>query len=188
VEAPTPRPAHLADRECGETGYSADRPRVYEANFSREAESEVGLCVCVCVGRREAARGSASGESPGVERRELDCGRGVRKVGFFFFARSVEVDAERELLDPFGEMERVGGRSGTCGMDCSRRRGASEDGRRQPEGICYDEAGESCVLACVKTTGRVSSFDRMRGCIPVRVMPQICCICSGLTGEVSNGE
>ena len=42
-------------------------------------------------------------ESLGVERRKLDGGRGVRKEGLV--ARSVEVDAKRELLNPlrYGE-------------------------------------------------------------------------------------
>ena len=50
---------------------------------SREAESEVGLVlvftlgVAQCVGRQHAILLVA--ESPGVEWRELDCGRGVRE-------------------------------------------------------------------------------------------------------------
>ena len=45
-----------------------------------------------------------NGESPGVDRRELGCERGV---GEELGARSVEVDAERELLEPleYGESE-----------------------------------------------------------------------------------
>ena len=49
-------------------------------------------------GRRRAV--PLVGESPGVERREPDCGRGVREEELV--ARSVDVDAERELLDPLG--------------------------------------------------------------------------------------
>ena len=41
------------------------------------------------------------GESPGVEQHEPEGGRGVRKV-VVVVGRSVEVEAERELLDPLG--------------------------------------------------------------------------------------
>lgn len=62
---------------------------------SRTAESEFELAVGV--GRRRAV--PFVGESPGVERREEDCVRGVRDE---LDARRVVVDAERELFDPLG--------------------------------------------------------------------------------------
>ena len=106
---------------------------------SHEAKSEVKTCVHVQVrvdvGRRRAVL--LAGESSGVERRELDCGRGVRDE---LAARSVEVDAARELLDPLGYGERkVSNRNAWLG--CSWRRGTSGDARRHLEGICY-EAGQ----------------------------------------------
>ena len=45
------------------------------------------------------------GESRGVERRDVDCARGVREEELV--ARSVDVDAEREVLEPLG-MTRAG--------------------------------------------------------------------------------
>ena len=51
-------------------------------------------------------------ESPGVERREPDCGRGVREEELV--ARSVDVDAERELLNPLGYGEGRESERGAC--------------------------------------------------------------------------
>ena len=81
-------------------GWSTAGVRGDLATASREAESEVepAFAFAVGVGRRRAV--PLVGESPGVERREPDCGRGVREEELV--ARSVEVDAARELLDPLG--------------------------------------------------------------------------------------
>jgi hypothetical protein len=70
------------------------------------------------VGRRRVAFVFV-GESPGIERREVevDCARGVREEELA--VRSVVVDAEREELEPLGcgegrESERVGRGYGRC--------------------------------------------------------------------------
>ena len=96
------RPVH---RRC--TGDLAADPR----------EAELVVAFALGVGRRDAVQ-LVEG-SPGVEHREFGCGRGVREEELV--ARSVEVDAERELSDPLGE--RVGTRSGMRALDCLRRRG-----------------------------------------------------------------
>jgi len=67
---------------------------------SREAESEVELAFAFALGVGKWCTIPLVRESPGVERRELDRGRGVREEELV--ARSVQVDAERELLDPLG--------------------------------------------------------------------------------------
>ena len=83
----------LADREC-------TRVRGDLATGSREAVSEVepAFALALCVGRRGAV--PLVGESPRVEHRKLDSGGGVCEEELV--VRSVEVDAERELLDPLG--------------------------------------------------------------------------------------
>ena len=83
------RPVH---RWC--TGDLAADPR----------EAELVVAFALGVGRRGAVQ--LAEESPGVEHRELGCGRGVREEELV--ARSVEVDAERELSDPLGYGEGAG--------------------------------------------------------------------------------
>jgi hypothetical protein len=74
---------------------------------SREAESKVGLVLVFplglahCAGRPRAV--PLVRESPGFERGELNCGRGARNGEFV--ARSVEVDAESEVLNPLAHEE-----------------------------------------------------------------------------------
>jgi len=70
------------------------------ATASREAESEIEYAFAFALGVGKWRAIPLVGESSGVERRELDGGRGVREEERV--AQSVEVDAERELLDPLG--------------------------------------------------------------------------------------
>jgi hypothetical protein len=118
------------------------------------AESDVVLALCV--GRRRVV--VLVGESPGVERRDVDCARGVREE---LVARSVDVDAEGEELDPLGYGK---------GKDSDRAAGTglSADtggvrGRPSPTGrdIVRRGAGE---LPCVDTARGPASFDTERGC------------------------
>ena len=156
------------------------------ATASREAaesEFELAFVVALGVGRRRVA--TLVGESPGVERRELDCGRGVREE---LVVRSVEVDAERELLDPLGYGE---------GRDSERdawvrllAETGGVRGRSSPVGrdTLRSGTGDPCELACVERARRLLSFDGMRGCASVGVILGIFCVCSGSTSEVSNGD
>ena len=68
-------------------------------------------------------------------------------------------------------------------LDCLRRR-ASGDGRRQVEGIRFvvGRVIRVCLLVWRRRVGW-HSFDAMRGCASVGVMPGIFCVCSGWTGE-----
>ena len=166
-------------------GWSTAGVRGDLATASREAESEVELAFAfaVGVGRRRAV--PLVGESRGVERREPDCGRGVRVEELV--ARSVEVDAARELLDPLGYGEGRGSERDAWVKLLAET--GSVRGRSSPSGrdTLRSGAGDPCVLACVETARRLPSFDAMRGCASVGVMPEIFCVCSGWTG-VSNGE
>ena len=117
-------------------------------------------------------------ESPGVERREPDCGRGVREEELV--ARSVEVDAERELLDPLGYGEGRESERGACVRLLAE---TGVRGRSSPSGreTLRSGAGDPCELACVETARQPPSFDGMRGCISVGVMPGVFCVCSRWT-------
>ena len=167
------------------SGWSTAGVRGDLATASREAESEVELAfaVAVGVGRRRAV--PLVGESPGVERREPDCGRGVREEELV--ARSVDVDAERELLDPLGYGEGRESERGACVRLLAE---TGVRGRSSPSGreTLRSGAGDPCVLACVEMARRLPSFDGMRGCASVGVMPGVFCVCFGWTDEVSNGE
>ena len=141
------------------------------ATASRGAESEVELVLAFAlgVGRRRAV--PLVGESPGVERRGLDWGREARDEALA--ARSVEVDAERELLDPLGYGEgRDSERDAWVGLLAET---GGVKGRSSPSGrdMLRCGAGEPCVLACVETARLLVSFDAMRGCRSVGVMPRI---------------
>jgi len=92
-------------------------------------------------------------------------------------ARSVEVDAERELLDPleYGE-DRDSERDAWARLLAETvgvRRRSSPAGRDTLRG----GAGDPCVLACVETARRLSYFDAMRGCGSVGVTPGMFCVC-----------
>jgi hypothetical protein len=65
------------------------------------SEIELAFTFGPGVGRRRAVV-PLVGESPGVERREPEGGRGVREIVVVVVGRGVEVDAERELLEPLG--------------------------------------------------------------------------------------
>jgi hypothetical protein len=147
-----------------------------------ESEVELVLAVALGVGRRRAV--PLVGESPGVERRGLDWGREAREEALA--ARSVEVDAERELLDPLGYGEgRESERDAWVGLLVE----TGVSGRSSPSGrdMLRCGAGDPCVLACVETARLLASFDAMRGCRSVGVMPGIFCVCSGRAREMSNG-
>jgi len=154
------------------------------ATASREAESEVELAFAFAVGVGSRRAVPFVGESPGVERREPDCGRGVREEELV--ARSVEVDAARVLLDPLGYGE---GRGSERDAWVRLLAETGVRGRSSPSGrdTLRSGAGDPCVVACVETARRLASFDAMRGCASVGVMPRIFCVCSGWTG-VSNEE
>lgn len=121
------------------------------------------------------------GESPGVERREPEGGRGVREVVVVVVVgRSVEVEAERELLDPLGYgVGRDSERDAWFGLIADM---GGVRGRSSPTGrdTLRCGAGDPCVLACVETARRLPSFDVMRGCGSVVAIPGIFCVCSVL--------
>jgi hypothetical protein len=73
------------------------------AAASREAESEVELAFALELGVERWHAVPLVGEPPGVERHGLDWGREVCEE--VLVARSVEVDAESELLTPLGHGE-----------------------------------------------------------------------------------
>ena len=121
------------------------------------AERDVELALGV--GRRRVVV-VLVGESPGVERRDVDCARGVRGEEELV-ARSVDVEAEREELEPLGYGK---------GKDSDRAAwtGLSADtggvrGRSSPSGrdMVRRGAGE---LPCVDTARRPASLETERGC------------------------
>ena len=121
-------------------------------DLATAAESDVELALALGVGRRRVV--PFVGESPGVERREADCVRCVRDE---LEARSVVVDAERELADPLGygdgrDSERAGLPEGTGGVK----------GRSSPPGreMSRSGAGEPCA----EKARRLPSFVAARGC------------------------
>jgi hypothetical protein len=138
-------------------GWSGPGVRGDLATASRGvAESDVELALGV--GRRRVVV-VLVGESPGVERRDVDCARGVREEELV--TRSVDVEAEREELEPLGYGK---------GKDSDRAAwtGLSADtggvrGRSSPSGrdMVRRGAGE---LPCVDMACRPASFDTERGC------------------------
>ena len=105
VDAPARHPAHSADGiwciKAG-VGWSTAGVQGDLAAALREAEVQLAFAFAFALGVGRPPVVPPVEESPGVERRELDCGRGAREE---LVARGVEVDAERELLDPlrYGE-------------------------------------------------------------------------------------
>ena len=137
------------------------------------AERDVELAFALGVGRRRAV--PFVGESPGVERREAD--DWVRWVRDELEARSVVVDAERELTDPLGygngkDSERTGLPEGTGGVR----------GRSSPPGreMSRRGAGEPCA----EKARRIPSFVVVRGCTSERAIPGVF---SKKTGERPRG-
>jgi hypothetical protein len=145
AEAPGRRPPHSADGECGETGGggSVGRPRCTGRLGNGQARGRERGQTCVHVQVRIGRGGR--GESPGVERRELDCGRGV---GEEFVARSVEVDVERKLLDPLGYGEcKDSNRDAGVGLlvETGGIKGRSSLAGRD---VLRSGAGDSCSCLC----------------------------------------
>jgi hypothetical protein len=125
------------------------------------------------------------GESPGVERRDVDGARGAREEELV--TRSVDVDAERELLEPLGYGEgRDSDRVAWVGLAADM---GGVRGRSSPRGrdMLRRGAGE---VPCVDTARRPASFDTVRGsCVSEGGMAGI--LSSGFsepTGEMFKGE
>jgi len=134
AEAPPQRPLHLADGGWCESGVSWSTAGVWGDLAAGSREAEPAFAFALGVARRRAV--PLVGDSLGVGRRELDCGRGVREEELV--ARSVEVDAERKLLNPLGFGEGRGSeRDAWVGLFAQTGRGASEGGLGRLEEICY---------------------------------------------------
>jgi len=101
-------------------GRSTVRVRGDLAADSREAG--LAFVFALGVGRRRAV--PLVEESLGVERRELDCEQGVREEELV--ARSVEVDAERELLDLLWYEEGREGLGAVCVGQIARGEGGHQ--------------------------------------------------------------
>jgi hypothetical protein len=139
------------------------------------AESDVELALALGVGRRRVV--PFVGESPGVERREDDWVRWVRDE---LEARSVVVDAERELADPLGYGEgKDSERAGTTGLPEGT---GGVKGRSSPPGREMSRRGAGEPTA--EKARRLPSFVAVRGCPSESAIPGVF---SERTGERPRG-
>ena len=169
------------DRSLAPVHHGRGRVRGDLATPSRAAESEDELALALGVGRRRAV--PFVGESPGVERRDDDWARGARDDELV--ARSVEVDAERELFEPLGYGE---------GKDSERdvRSGLpAETGgvREQSSALGRDMLRRGAGEPCGATARRPPSFGGGRGGTSEGVgMPGMFSVFSEARGETPKGE